>query len=72
MAKDRCDCKSHPSEVAVGVAHEDARGERVVFHQGERSHQEWYDYGHRKLMLVVNQRAFLIKLHFLYTRMGLE
>ena len=66
VAEDGGDCESHPGEVAVGVAHEDARGERVVLHEGERGHQEGNDYGHGELVLVVNQRAFLVQLHFLF------
>lgn len=46
VPKNANNCKSHPSEVAVRVADEYFRGERVVLHQRERGHQEWYDYRH--------------------------
>ena len=46
VPKNANNCKSHPSEVAVRVADEYFGRKRVVLHQCERCHQEWYDYRH--------------------------
>ena len=46
VPKNANNCKSHPGEVAVRVPDEYFGGKRVVLHQRERRHQEWYDYRH--------------------------
>ena len=66
VPKNANNCKGHPSEVAVRVTNEYFGGKRVVLHQRERCHQEWYDYRHRELVLIVNDRAFLVELHLLF------
>ena len=40
VTEDGCSGKSHPCEVAVGVADEDSRRESIVLHEGERSQEE--------------------------------
>ena len=55
MPEDARDRKGHASEVAVGVPHEDARGEPVVLHQRGRAADEGQHEVEREQVVVMQR-----------------